>query len=183
MQRPDGSLYLAERHGQPIEAVHVHQGDSNDCGPHVVTMAINFWHGEQRLDAETIAKTMNRPRVQRSLIPVVVRRVPNWATMPWGIVDVLQENGIPARWQMRATEEDIQRALREDRLLMPIYGEPFRRDGWRWKGWSHVALLVGEDADVYWFVDSVRHNAPTSRPRAEFLRLWGNTGRLLIETT
>ena len=59
-----------------------------------------------------------------------------------------------------------------------------RRRGLRWTGWSHVAILCGwEPAEErYWFVDSSRASAPTSRPRAEFLRLWGNMGRLLVET-
>jgi hypothetical protein len=185
MQRPDGSLFVGPRHDRPIEDAHIPQGDTNDCGPHVVTMAVNFWHGEQRLDPHTVAAAMNRPRLRKSLLPVVVRRLPNWATFPWGIVDALAEHGVPARWRTRASEDDLHRALREDRLLMPIFGEPFKREGWRWKGWAHVALLVGWNpaSASYWFVDSARTNAPTSKGREHFRRLWDNMGRILIETT
>jgi hypothetical protein len=184
MQRTDGSLYIGERHGHTLDTYHVDQGDSNDCGPHVVTMAVNFWYGENRLDASAVAQTMNRPRLGAGLPPLVVRRIPQWATFPWGIADMLRLNDIPARWRLSATEDDLHRALREDRLVMPIFGEPFRRHGWRWAGWSHVAILYGWDpnADVYWFVDSAMPIAPSDYERALFVRRWQNMGRLMVET-
>mgnify|MGYP000310909018 CR=1 FL=1 len=48
----------------------------------------------------------------------------------------------------------------------------------------HVVLLAGWDAanQAYVFVDSAQRHAPTHMPRAEFLRLWRNMGRLLVET-
>jgi hypothetical protein len=184
MQREDGSLYLNERHGHTLDTYHIDQGDSNDCGPHVVTMAVNFWRGETALDSATVARQMNRPRLRAGIPPLVVRRVPNWATLPWGIVDMLRQHGIPARWRLRASEDDLHRALQEDRLAMPIFGEPFRRRGWRWAGWSHVVILYGWDpgAQIYWFVDSSMPFAPTEQERDLFLQRWGNMSRLLIET-
>ncbi len=185
MRHDDGSLHIAPRHDRDLSAFHVHQGNSNDCGPHVVAMAINFWHGQALLAADEVARQMNHPRVGAGFPPLVVRRVPSWATFPWGIVDMLKSHGIEARWQWWASEADLHRALEEDRIALPIYGEPFRRRGWRWTGWSHVAILSGWEpaTDTYWFVDSSRSVAPTSRPRDDFLRLWHNMGRLLIETS
>lgn len=185
MIRADGSLWIAERHGQKIEDYHVSQGDSNDCGPHVTAMAINFCQGNRTLDASTLARQMNRPRVGGGFPPLVVRRVPNWATFPWGIVDVLREHGLTASWHLGATEDDLHAALREDRIVLPIYGEPMKLKGWRWKGWSHVAILIGWNpaAGEYWFVDSSRLSVPTSRSRDDFRRLWDNMRRLVIEAT
>ncbi len=76
------------------------------------------------------------------------------------------------------------RALEENRLVMPIYGEPFRRIDGRWRGWSHVVILLGWDAarQQYLFVDSSQRAAPTGKPRAEFLQQWRSMGRLLVET-
>ncbi len=184
MQHPDGSLHVGERHGRTLASWHIAQGSTNDCGPHVVTEAVNFWKGEALLSADDVARSMNRPRVGMGLLPLVVRRVPNWATFPWGIADELRVHGIPARWQLKASEDDLQAALREDRLIMPIFGEPLRRQGLSFTGWSHVVLLEGWDpaTETYWFVDSARTSAPTSRPRAEFVQLWGNMGRLIVET-
>jgi hypothetical protein len=178
------NLQIADRHGRSIASTHLFQGDTDDCGPHVVTMAVNFWHGEDRLNAPDVARTMNQPRVGVGFPPLVIRRIPNWATFPWGMADMLRLHGIPARWRLLASEDHLHRALRENRLLMPIYGEPFRRIDGRWRGWSHVVLLVGWDAtnEEYLLVDSTRHTAPTTMPRAEFMRKWRNMGRLLVET-
>lgn len=184
MQHPDGSLSIADRHGRPLASVHIPQGDTNDCGPHVVTMAVNFWHGEDRLDAHTTAQAMNRPRWGAGIPPLVVRRIPKWATFPWGIADMLRQHGIPARWRLWASEDDLLRALREDRLAMPIYGQPLRRRGWRYTGWSHVVILAGwtPATGTFQFIDSSQHTAPTGIPRDTFLRQWSQMGRLLIES-
>jgi hypothetical protein len=178
------SIILAARHKRRIESYHIDQGSSNDCGPHVVAMAVNFWRGAEALDPRAVAQAMNRPRLGLGLVPLVVRRIPNYATMPWGIADMLRLNGIPARWQFRASEDHIHRALLNNRLVMPIYGEPLKRRDGKWQGWSHVAIVCGWDAETqaYLFVDSSQSRAPTSRSREDFLRLWGNLGRLLIET-
>ncbi len=184
MQREDGGLYLDERHGHTLDTYHIDQGDSNDCGPHVVAMAVNFWLGANTLDAATAGREMNRPRVGIGFPPLVLRRVPNWATLPWGIVDMLRAYHIPARWRVRAREEDLQRALREDRLVMPVFGEPFKRRGLRWSGWSHVAIMYGWDPndEIYWLVDSSRPFAPTEQDRDLFLPRWKNMGYLMVET-
>lgn len=178
------NLQLATRHGRTLASYHLHQGDTDDCGPYAVTMAVNFWHGKEVLLAPDVARAMNRPRFGVGFPPLVIRRIPNWATFPWGIADMLRLHGIPARWRLFATEDHLHRALRENRLLMPIYGEPFRRKEGHWRGWSHVALLVGWDAadEAYVLVDSTRTTAPTTMPRAEFLRKWRDMGRLLVET-
>lgn len=184
MRREDGSLWVGERHARSLADYHVAQGDTNDCGPHVVTMAVHFWQGNTELDIAAVARAMNRPRLGVGFPPLVIRRIPNWATFPWGIADMLRQHGIPARWRLRASEADLQRALDEDRLVMPIFGEPWRREGRRWTGWSHVALLTGYDpaSETYWFVDSAQSTSPTDKPRADFVRLWGNVGRIMVET-
>jgi hypothetical protein len=183
MQQADGRLTLADRHGRSLASYHIRQGDSNDCGPHVVAMLVNFWQGQDLIDASAVARAMNRPILRPGWPPLVVRRIPNWATFPWGITDMLASHGVPARWRLRASEDDLQRALCEDRPALPIFGEPLRRKGWRWTGWSHVAILSGWDPAVnaYWFVDSAREFAPSSRTRENFLRYWSNLGNLLIE--
>jgi hypothetical protein len=176
-------LWLADRHGQKIERYHVPQGDTNDCGPHVTAMAINFCQGSYIVDAATLAREMNRPRIGRRFPPLVVRRVPDWATFPWGIADVLRQHGLQSSWRIGASEDQLLAALRDDHLVFPIYGEPLRRKGWRWDGWSHVAVLIGWNpiAGEYWFVDSSRASAPTSRSRDEFRRLWRNMGHIMIQ--
>lgn len=180
---PDHDLQLDSRHGRALDAYHAWQRATNDCGPHVVTMALNFMRGREDFDAPAMARAMNRPRIGGGIPPLVVRRIPGWATFPWGMVDMLRRHGVPARWRVLASEAHLIRALDENRLAMPIYGEPFRVRNGRWKGWSHVVLLAGWDAasQAYVFVDSSQRHAPTHIPRAKFVRLWRNMGRLLVE--
>lgn len=184
MQRPDGSLFLAERHGRPLEHYHIDQGDTDDCGPHAVAMAVNYWHGRTILAADAVAREMNRPRLGLGFPPLVVRRIPHWATFPWGMTDMLRQYGIPARWRFGAGEADLRRALREDRLALPMFGEPLRCDGWKWAGWAHIAIVCGwtPHDETVWFVDSSHDDAPFGRPRDEFLALWRSMRGLLVET-
>ena len=174
-------IELPARHGQLLDAYYASQGDSNDCGPHAVAMTVNYWHGEARLDASTLAREMNRPRFQRGFPPIVIRRVPGWATFPWGMVDALRQNGVAARWRFMASEDVLRRAISEGRPVLPVFGEPLRRDGWRFAGWGHVAVLVGWDEVRLWFVDSSHPGPRFARPREDFLRQWRNLGRLVVE--
>ncbi len=179
------SVFLAPRHNLNLAHYHIDQGSSNDCGPHVVTMVVNFWHGRAVLDASVAARAMNHPRLQAGWPPLTVFRIPNWATFPWGIVVLLREHDIPARWRLFASEDHIFRALSENRIVMPIFGEPLRVRNKRLDGWGHIAILSGWDAEMgaFQFVDSSKPFAPSTRPRDEFLRLWRNMGRILVETT
>jgi len=183
MRRADGSLWVAARHGHGIEQYHVAQGSTNDCGPHAVATAINFCLGAPVIDARALAREMNRPRLQAGFPPVVIRRIPNWATLPWGMADMLRQHGLNTRWRALAHEGDLLAGLEADRVLLPIFGEPLRRRGLRPAGWSHVAILAGWNpaGGVYWFIDSAHRNAPAGKARRVFLREWTNMGRLLVE--
>ncbi|WP_119071928.1 hypothetical protein [Aggregatilinea lenta] len=182
MQRDDGSLWLEQRHDRAIERYHHAQGSTNDCGPHSAAAALGFCTGTP-VDPAVLTHEMNRPRVQMGIPPLVVRRIPGWATLPWGIADVLRVHGLNASWRMRASEDDLHRALREERIPLPIFGEPFRRHGLRWTGWSHVAVVAGwsPTEGAYWFVDSARADPLSARAQDQFLRLWNNMGSLLVE--
>ena len=181
MQRPDGSLILAERHGMALKRYHVDQGDTDDCGPHVVAMAVNFWHGDSILAADDVAREMNRPRLRRSLLPLIVRRIPNWATFPWGIVDMLGRHGVPARWRTGAGEADLGRALREDRLALPVFGEPLRRGAGADRLGPYRDRVRLGPADTTGSSIVAKHGA-VGRPADEFLALWRNLRGLLVET-
>ena len=182
MQRADGSLWLDERHAHPIEFYYRAQGSTNDCGPHATAAALGFCTGTPVV-VSALIKEMNQPHLRLGIPPLVIRRIPNWATLPWGIVDVLREHGLKAAWRFRATEDDLRRALREDHVPLPIFGEPLRRRGLRWTGWSHVAVLAGWDParETYWFVDSARSTPLTGRAQETFSREWQNMGCLLIQ--
>lgn len=163
----------------PLVEYHQFQGKSNDCAPHTVAIVVNAYKHQKVLEGDAVAQEMNEPRLRLSLLPLVIRRIPNWATFPWGIVDELRENGIPARWRIGATPADLQKALDEGRVPMPIIGE-IKIPGI----WAHVKPLAEIDSNRgYGFVDPAHAVAEiTWQPKDDFERLWKNFWHLLVET-
>ncbi len=163
----------------PLAKYHQFQGKTNDCAPHTVAIVVNAYRDEPLLDGDNVAKVMNEPRWRLAPLPrLVVRRIPNWATFPWGIVDVLAENGIRARWRPGASPADLQKALDEGRVPMPIIGEL------KWRGtWAHVKPLVEIDPQRgYGFVDPASQSELSWQSKDDFERLWKNLWHLLVET-
>ena len=167
-----------------MNLLHYHQwqGRSNDCGPFTTAIVLNTFRGEKIFDGKTLALEMNRPRLRwHGLLPfIVVRRLPNYATMPWCIADVLQQNGVGARWRFGATKGDLLNALNQDRVAMPIIGEiDLPR-----KLWAHVKPLARYDSqNGFGFVDAAHPKAEIVwQNENEFERLWRNWKNLLVET-
>jgi hypothetical protein len=158
----------------PLLQFHQYQGATNDCGPFTVAMVVNALTGAEVRGAD-VARAMNRPRL-RGGIPVV-RRIPGWATFPWGLADELERHHIPARWRFGATETHLRAALAEGRCALPIFGElrPL---------WAHVRLVAEYDPERGWgFVDAA-HPQPEvvwDNP-IRFAGWWRNYGNLLVET-
>ncbi|MBM4424281.1 MAG: hypothetical protein FJ030_12995 [Chloroflexi bacterium] len=163
----------------PLAKYHQFQGSTNDCAPHTIAIVVNAYRGETLLEGDNVAKQMNRPRLRLAPLPrLVVRRIPNWATFPWGIVDELAEFGIRARWRLNATSADLQRALDEGRMPMPIIGEIKLRGAW-----AHVKPLAEIDPQKgYGFVDPASRNELTWQSKEDFERLWKNVWNILVET-
>lgn len=161
---------------------HAWQGKSNDCGPFTTAIAINALHDEKILDPSQLAQKMNQPTLRwRGLLPIpVIRRLPNYATLPWGIADVLGEYGVRARWRFGATLNDLWRTLDQSRLALPIIGEINLPRSL----WAHVKILVAHDPlKGLGFIDPAHPKAEVAwQPEDQFIRLWNNWKNLLIET-
>ena len=158
---------------------HQHQGQTNDCAPFTTAMVINAVRDEKQLDGVELAKEMNWPRARWwGPIPIpVVRRIPNWATFPWGVADVLKAHAVPCRWRFGAATGDLHRALADGRVAMPIIGE--------WKPvWAHIKPLAAyQPPHGFAFADPANASPGLVwQNEADFLRLWKNYGNLLIET-
>ena len=161
----------------PLLRHHQYQAQTNDCAPFTVAIVVNALKGEN-LSGEQMAQEMNRPRWSTGPIPFpIIRRIPNWATFPWGIADELQRRGIRARWRFGAHEADLLKALQEDRITLPIGGafSPL---------WTHVKILVAHDPEQGWgFLDPAHSRAEITWDRPQrFAQLWRNYGHLLVET-
>ncbi len=166
-------MTLQSPHLEALLAAHQPQGQSNDCGPYTAAMVLRAVLGIP-IPGEELARRMNRPR--RRGAAFVVRRVPNWATFPWGVADILREHGLPARWRLLASEEELRRALPTGDILLPIIGE------WRPRPWAHISALVAWDERRGWGFADPQLPLPHLKWRSEetFSRQWRAYFRLLV---
>jgi hypothetical protein len=122
-----------------------------------------------------LALQMNKP-VWRGM-RYVVRRIPNWATFPWGMVDIFRSQGLNARWQFFTPTRHLFEGLYSNRrVLMPVLGS--------WKPmWAHVMTLVAWDRHLGWGFANTQfeHHNISWVPDNIFQKQWRATGRLLVE--
>ncbi len=172
---------------------HEFQGATNDCAPFCVAIAANALLGEKRYRADEVARTLDRP-VWRwwPPPPLLVRRLPRWATFPWGPADALRRMGFQARWSLLASEERLRQNLCEDRITFVSVGDLWRWSGLRYRGWGHVKILYGLDAERGWaFVDPALNPATATdtwgqmgigwQDEVSFTQQWGNMLRWTTE--
>lgn len=156
---------------QTLLAVHQYQDKSNNCGPYTAAMLINALQGLY-LDGTQLAHHMEQPYI-RSLPSL--RRIPGWATFPWGITGVLREYGLKSSWYFLANQGLLNRVLSHS-IAVPIFGS--------WKPlWAHFAILVADHPELGWgFVDSAQTKGEIVwRSKADFKHLWRSFGNLLVE--
>ena len=183
----------AHMHTQ-VYRYHQYQGHTNDCGPTSLAIVANALLGEERFQGPRVAREMARLAFEvRPLPHLVVRRIPNWATFPWGIAHYLRQHGIPARWRPFGTLEGLHRNLLADRITIVTIGEPLRRRKLRYTGWAHTKVLFGHTpGEGFLFVDPAHSQSPDDsdswkrnclswQEESEFLRQWRNLFRITIE--
>jgi len=148
------------------------QGENNDCGPFTVATVINGLLGLDLKGAD-LAKEMNRPSWRGPW--VLVRRVPNWATFPWGMVDVFKQYGLRASWRLLASADQLYPAVAGGEVLLPILGS------WR-PLWAHVMTMVAWEGQNGWGFANTQydHHRIHWLDEAIFNKLWGSMLRMLI---
>lgn len=150
-----------------------YQGQSNDCGPYTTATVINALL-DLNLDAAQLAREMERPAWRGPFL--IIRRIPNWATFPWGMVDVFRSYGLSASWRFFEKPEYLQEQMTGNKILMPIIGS--------WKPlWAHVMTLVAWDAEKGWgFANTqYQHHEITWLDDSTFRRGWRSMANLLVE--
>jgi hypothetical protein len=166
---------------KPLPKWHVHQGNSNDCGPFCVTMIVNGMRDADIVNPEQLARKMESSISDRQyLLP---QRIKGWATFPWGVVNALKELGYDARWQIGTSIERLKLNLDADRPTVVVIGEPLAYRNKKYVGWSHYKILYAYDDEEWAFVD------PLARPGViysyqdmeSFKKQWSNMGRIIIE--
>lgn len=159
-------------HAAPILEKLQFQGQRNDCGPFTTATVINALTGGLVKAAE-LADIMNKPAWRGPMY--VVRRVPNWATFPWGMADVFRQYGLKASWRLFARTGFLLERLDQGDIVMPVIGE--------WKPiWAHVMTLLAHDPDRGWgFANTQYDNHDMFWLNDQtFNRQWKNMGHLLV---
>ncbi len=142
----------------------LYQGSRNDCAPFTAATLIHALR-HIAINPLELADQINKP-VWRGAV-LVIRRIPNWATFPWGIVDVLRQYGLPARWQLFVRPDQVLRYLSTNILYLPILLS------WR-PLWAHVVTLVAYQPDYGFGFANTQTPQPEIDWMAEdrFLTLW-----------
>jgi len=150
-----------------------YQGNRNDCAPFTIATIISAFTGLE-IDGAVLATQMNKP-VWRGIFPVI-RRIPNWATLPWGMVDVLQNYGLAARWGFRYTTDYLRMSVQKGNLPIPIIGS------WR-PLWGHVMTLIAWDENGHWGFANTQMNEKNIdwKPEEYFNKHWKTFSRLCVE--
>jgi hypothetical protein len=155
-----------------VLAAHLWQGKSNNCGPYSAAMVINAFTPTP-VDPAYLASEMDRIAWSGGF--PVVRRVPNWATLPWGIADILRRNGVSAGWRPAASQTHLVDILASNHIPIVLVGS------WR-PMWGHVMVLLAHDPVLGWgFADPARPENELHWFEPErFTKIWFTYGNLVV---
>ena len=148
------------------------QGNTNNCGPFTTATVLNGLH-KKSLNGAVLADEMNRVRWD-GVVPVV-RRVPNSATFPWGMVDIFRRYNMDATWSLFTRVDDLIKLLEHGDILMPMIGQ------WR-PPTGHVMTLIAWDDEVGFGFANTQYESKEIYwlKSEEFIKKWKNMGNLLV---
>ena len=149
------------------------QGQSNDCGPYTTATVLNAMRG-LNIDPEELAREMDKPVWRGPMF--VVRRVPRWATFPWGMVDIFRSYGLEAGWRPFASKSYLRSAISQGIVLLPIIGSIIPL-------WAHVMSLVAWDEIQGWGFANTQfsHHSIHWLSDEKFTKQWRAMVNLLVE--
>jgi hypothetical protein len=170
---------------------HQFQGDStNDCAAFSIAIVGNAFLDRSQFEGFKVAREMEKVTLVTSPLPhLTLRKIPQWASLPWGVSGYLQSQHIPARLNWFASVDHLLRNIREERFTIVILGDLL-------KGWGHAKVLYGYEPTGpqpgFYFVDP-GYPKEYSRPHQplgvfwqdenEFKQQWNSLFRILIEIT
>jgi hypothetical protein len=137
---------------KPVYSYHQYQGNSNNCGPTSIAIAANAYLGRHIFQGDQIAQELNNWWLKFPAL--ILPRIWDWATFPWGMVQYMHSQHLPARWSLLGNVERLRRNLLEERITIVVVGEPFSWQETRYTGWGHAKVLFGyTPGQGYLFVD------------------------------
>lgn len=150
---------------------HLFQGKTNHCGPYSAAIVLKAFG--KPVDVDLLANSTVRWR-RNKFIPII-RRIPNWATFPWGVVDILRENGFRASWRMLTSKEHLIKCLLQGIIVIVITGNYFPL-------WAHYSIFVSISEGKIGLVDpATQETAISWVTEREFMLRWSKMGRIIIK--
>ncbi|MDD2694833.1 MAG: hypothetical protein PHD58_02790 [Anaerolineales bacterium] len=150
-----------------------YQGPAFDCGPYTAATVLNALLGI-RLEAAQLSEEMNAVH-WRGPLPIV-RRIPNGATLPWGMADVFRSYGLKSSSGMFTARAHLLQRLPTPVVMIPIIAS------WR-ERWAHVMALVAWDALLGWGFANTQYNHHEVYWLGEeqFRRTWRASLHMLVQ--
>lgn len=156
-----------------LQSAHQYQGQTNDCGPYCAAITASVLK-QNPFEGSAFANNLRAFR-WKGILPIL-QRVPNWATLPWGITYLLRDSNLEANWKPFSSQINLFANLPKNLIQIVIIGEmrPV---------WAHYLILAAFDARFgYGFIDPANTNPALHwYLPAEFSRLWRNYGSVQIK--
>jgi hypothetical protein len=136
---PEDTLQKPHDHYQTdLFLWHQYQGDNtNDCAAFSIAIMGNAFLNRSQFEGFKVAREMEKVTLVTSPLPhLTLRKIPQWATLPWGVSGYLQSQHIPAKLNWFASVDHLLRNIREGRLTIVILGDLL-------KGWGHAKVVYG----------------------------------------
>lgn len=189
MGEPDLSS-INYHYKNPIYLYHQYQGKTNNCGPMSLAISMNAYVHKETFKGENIANQLDH--WIKHFPKLVIPRISNWATFPWGLVQYLRYQKIPGKWSFSGSLEKLKENIRREIITMVVIGEPLRWTNRKYDGWSHIKVLYGNSPGYFFFVDPANQKTTRSsnelsdsgiykQSEDEFLKFWKKMFRIYIE--
>jgi hypothetical protein len=164
---------IKTKYTERLSASHLFQGSTNNCGPFSAAIILKMFD-HPNINGEQISKELGKIH-WKGIIPLI-RRVPNWATFPWGVADLFSQYGMTAKWRWLCTYSHLIENIKTDKITIVLIGS------WL-SGWAHYKILVAADTqNGLGFIDPGFKNPQICwQPLGEFLTQWRFFARSIIE--
>jgi len=189
MGEPDLSS-ITYHYKTPIYQYHQYQGNTNNCGPMSLAISMNAFVHEETFNGENIA--MELDHWIKHFPKLIIPRISNWATFPWGLVQYLRYQKIPGKWSLSGSSEKLKENIKREIITIIFVGEPLRWKNGKYDGWSHIKVLYGNSPGHFFFIDpAYRKNTGSNnelsdsgiskQSEEEFLKIWKNMFKIYVE--
>ena len=159
-------------HIEKLEENHQFQGKTNNCGAFSAAIILSTIT-PKNIDGSQLADDLNKIR-WNGVLPVI-RRIPNWATFPWGVLDVFKTSGIRTKISLFTKKEKLVQVINSGNIAITVNGgyKPL---------WAHYKIPVLYSGDQFGFVDPAYSKKQISMQNSDgFYTEWSRYGRIMIE--